>query len=60
MNSRVRGDLVLKRVCWDPVRAFEENRFPIDAEIKAEARRPGDGLLDQLSGAEIHLQERLL
>lgn len=56
-DSHSRGHLVLEGVRWDPVGAFEENRFPVDAEIKAQARRPGDRLLDKFHAAEVNLQD---
>lgn len=55
-----RGDLVLEGVCWDPIGAFEENCFPVDAEIKAQSGRPDKWLLDKFNCAKIHLQEIFL
>lgn len=57
LNSHSRGDLVLEGVGWDPVGAFEENWFPIDAEIKAQSWRADNWLLDKFYCAKIHLQE---
>lgn len=47
LNSHGRSHLVLEGVRWDPVGAFEENRFPIDAKIEAQAWRADYRLLDQ-------------
>lgn len=49
--------MVLEGVGWDPVGAFEENWFPVDAEIKAQSWRPDNWLLDKFYCAKIHLQE---
>lgn len=49
--------MVLEGVGGDPVGAFEENWFPIDAEIKAQSWRPDNWLLDKFYCAKIHLQE---
>lgn len=57
LHSHSRGDLVLEGVGWDPVGAFEEDWFPIDAEIKAQAWRAGDWLLDKFHCAKKYLQE---
>lgn len=56
VHSHIRGDLVLEGVDWDPVGAFEENWFPVDTEIKAQARGSNNWLLDELHGAKIHLR----
>lgn len=44
----------------DPVGAFEENRFAVDAEIEAQSCGTDNWFLDQLHGAKIHLQVEIL
>lgn len=56
LDSHSRGHLVLEGVGGDPVGAFEENRFAVDAEIEAQSCGTDNRFLDQLHGAKIHLQ----
>lgn len=59
LRSHGRRDLVLEGVGWDPVGSFQKNGFSIDAEIKAQSRRPDNRVLDEFHCAKIHLQEEI-